>query len=81
MKVLGQNRLDSYSRERRFLPQQLAAIPATKPAAAAPAGMVAIPAGTFDFQVKGIEIEGSNEVGVDVQYPWEDSPGANIAPR
>ena len=23
---------------------------------------------------QGIEIEGSNDVGVDVQYPWEDTP-------
>jgi formylglycine-generating enzyme required for sulfatase activity len=26
------------------------------------------------FKVQGIEIEGSNDAGVDVQYPWEDSP-------
>ena len=26
------------------------------------------------LKVAGIEIEGSNEAGVDVQYPWEDSP-------
>jgi formylglycine-generating enzyme required for sulfatase activity len=24
--------------------------------------------------VQGIEIEGSHDIGVDVQYPWEDSP-------
>ena len=39
--------------------------------------MVRIPAGEFEFQVTGIEIEGSNEIGVDVQYPWEDSPRRN----
>ncbi len=39
--------------------------------------MVTIPAGEFDFQVQGIEIEGSNEIGVDVQYPWENSPRRN----
>jgi formylglycine-generating enzyme required for sulfatase activity len=35
--------------------------------------MIRIPAGEFQFQVAGIEIEGSNDIGVDVQYPWEDS--------
>jgi formylglycine-generating enzyme required for sulfatase activity len=36
--------------------------------------MVRIPAGEFDFKVAGIEIEGENWVGLDVQYPWENSP-------
>ena len=36
--------------------------------------MVRIPAGKFIFRVKGIEIEGEDRVGLDVQYPWEDSP-------
>ena len=31
-------------------------------------------AGEFTFKVDGIELEGFNDVGVDVQYPWEDSP-------
>ena len=26
------------------------------------------------IQVAGIEIEGDDGIGVDVQYPWEDSP-------
>jgi formylglycine-generating enzyme required for sulfatase activity len=77
MKALAQKRLNSFSRERRFLPQQVVKIPPTKPAANPPAGMVTIPAGEFEFQVRGIEIEGSNEIGVDVQYPWEDSPRRN----
>jgi formylglycine-generating enzyme required for sulfatase activity len=36
--------------------------------------MVRIPGGRFEFRVSGIEIEGGEMVGVDVQYPWEDSP-------
>ena len=36
--------------------------------------MVKIPEADFLFKVSGIEIEGFNDIGVDVQYPWEDSP-------
>ena len=35
--------------------------------------MVRVAGGEFNFQVHGIEIEGGNDPGVDVQYPWEDS--------
>jgi iron(II)-dependent oxidoreductase len=33
-----------------------------------------IPGGDYVFKVQGIEIEGFNDIGVDVQYPWEDMP-------
>ncbi len=66
--------LATYSHEWHFLPQQLVDIPATHPPTSAPAGMVKIPAGEYQFKVTGIEIEGVNWVGLDVQYPWEDSP-------
>jgi formylglycine-generating enzyme required for sulfatase activity len=46
----------------------------TSPASEPPDGMVNIPAGEFSFRVDGIEIEGFNDIGVDVQYPWENSP-------
>ena len=36
--------------------------------------MVRIPESDFHFRVEGIEIEGFNDIGVDVQYPWEDTP-------
>ncbi|MDR3674407.1 MAG: SUMF1/EgtB/PvdO family nonheme iron enzyme [Acidobacteriota bacterium] len=74
MSELSQKRLQDFSHEWKFLPQQSLVIAPTKPAAAAPAGMVRIPGGKFDFQVSGIEIEGGNDIGVDVQYHWEDSP-------
>jgi formylglycine-generating enzyme required for sulfatase activity len=35
--------------------------------------MVRIPEGDYEFQVSGIEIEGGNDPGADVQYPWEDT--------
>lgn len=57
----------------RALPQRLVPIEPTACVAAAPAGMVAIPGGDFDFVVSGIEIEGQTWEGVDVQYPWEAS--------
>jgi len=63
--------LASYSKEWKAVPQALVEIPATKPAASAPTGMARIPEGDFDFQVSGIEVEGGNDPGVDVQYPWE----------
>jgi iron(II)-dependent oxidoreductase len=45
-----------------------------KPKSVTPSGTIPIPAGDFFFSLQGIEIEGSNDAGVDVQYPWEDSP-------
>ena len=66
--------LSSFPHQWHFLPQQVVEIQPTKPAASAPPGMVSIPAGDFMFDVHGIEIEGGNDIGVDVQEPWEDSP-------
>ncbi len=68
--------LASLSGEWHFLPQKMVEIAATKPAPAAsgPPGMIRIPAADFLFQMAGVEIEGGNGVGVDVQYPWEESP-------
>jgi formylglycine-generating enzyme required for sulfatase activity len=66
--------LSIYSREWKPVPQTIVEIAPTEPMSAAPSGMVRIPEGDFDFQVSGIEIEGGNDPGVDVQYPWEDLP-------
>jgi len=74
MSVRSEKPLNSYSREWTFVPQTMTPIPPTAPAASTPAGMVRIPAGDFNFEVRGSEIEGGNDPGVDVQYPWEDSP-------
>ena len=35
--------------------------------------MVKIPERTFDFRVRGSRSKVRNDIGVDVQYPWEDS--------
>ena len=69
--------LSDYSKEWRALPQTLVEMASTKTPPSAPAGMVRIPEGDFDFSVSGIEIEGGNDPGVDVQYPWENAPRRN----
>jgi formylglycine-generating enzyme required for sulfatase activity len=74
MKLIAAKPLDSFSHEWHSLSQHLVEIQPTQKASSPPAGMILIPGGTFDFKVDGIEIEGSDDVGVDVQYPWEDSP-------
>ena len=74
MAMLAKKPLMSYSETRPFLPQQVVDIPATTKSTSIPEGMVRIDGGRYDFQVAGIMIEGNNEIGVDVQYPWEDSP-------
>jgi iron(II)-dependent oxidoreductase len=74
MKTRSANPLSSYSDEWKFLPQQIVAIPRTSRSPKIPEGMIKIPATDFSFKVDGIEIEGFSDVGVDVQYPWEDSP-------
>ncbi|HVU28275.1 MAG TPA: SUMF1/EgtB/PvdO family nonheme iron enzyme [Verrucomicrobiae bacterium] len=74
MNSLGGKRLADFSDEWKFLPQRQVPIKSTKTVDVPPADMVRIPGDSFEFVVSGIEIEGSDGVGVDVQYPWEDSP-------
>ena len=71
--ALAKTPLQSLSSEWRSIPQQLLPIARTEARAQAPEGMVAIPAGEFEFVVGGIEIEGQTWDGVDFQYPWETS--------
>ncbi|HXS06018.1 MAG TPA: SUMF1/EgtB/PvdO family nonheme iron enzyme [Rhizomicrobium sp.] len=73
MKAMTAKPLASYSAEWKPLPQQLIEIKATQPATSAPDGMIKIAGGDYDFKVEGIEIEGHNDTGVDVQYPWENA--------
>jgi gamma-glutamyl hercynylcysteine S-oxide synthase len=73
MKRLNAVPLQSLSNVWQALPQQMIPIEPTQRHASAPAGMVTIPAGEFDFKVTGIEIEGYTWKGLDFQYPWERS--------
>jgi len=74
MAAMTANPLAGYSHEWKVLPQQMVPVAPTTPASTAPPGMILIPGGEFLFRVRGIEIEGGDDVGVDVQYPWEDAP-------
>ncbi|WP_263355721.1 formylglycine-generating enzyme family protein [Acidicapsa ligni] len=77
MKTLAEKPLQSFSREWKTIPQTLVPIDPTEPVAKESKketkDMVRIPAGDFNFRVNGIEIEGMDDEGVDVQYPWENS--------
>jgi formylglycine-generating enzyme required for sulfatase activity len=74
MKVMTAKPLSSFSHEWQQTPQTLVEIAPTKAASSVPEGMIRIEGSTYLFAVQGIEIEGTNDIGVDVQYPWEDSP-------
>jgi gamma-glutamyl hercynylcysteine S-oxide synthase len=78
MKNMTAKPLASYSKDRTILVQKIVDIQPTKPRSSSgstsSSEMVHIPGGEFYFVVRGIEIEGSDDDGVDVQYPWEDSP-------
>jgi formylglycine-generating enzyme required for sulfatase activity len=71
---LAARALASFDGEWKPLAQQIVPIePARLPAGRA-AGMVKVPAGDFDFAVSGVMIEGGNDEGAGVQYPWEPTP-------
>ena len=73
-KTWGATPLASLSDVWKPLPQQMVEIPKTVRAKADHKNMVKIPSADFLFRVDGLEIEGENWAGLDVQYPWEDSP-------
>jgi formylglycine-generating enzyme required for sulfatase activity len=71
MKGFARTPLNSLSTQWKSIPQRIVEIAKTDPMAEPPEGMIAIPAGDFDFVVGGIEVEGQTWEGVDFQYPWE----------
>jgi iron(II)-dependent oxidoreductase len=74
MKELTAKPLSGFSHDWEPLTQHLVEIPDSPKAGSAPEGMIRIEGADFLFRVDGLEIEGSDDVGVDVQYPWEDTP-------
>jgi len=74
MAAMTKELLSHYSHEPEILSQTIVEIPPTPPSVEAPTGMIRIPGGSFIFKVSGTEIEGGGNAGVDVQYPWEDTP-------
>jgi len=74
MHELTRTPLKSLSHEWKVLPQQLVEIAPAQAASSAPANMIKIPGADYEFRTAGIMIEGGNDAGVDVQYPWEDAP-------
>jgi len=73
MNALSRRSLSEYSSEWKTLAQTMVPIAPSAKHTENPKGMVLIPAGDFLFRVNGIEIEGTNDEGVDFQYPWESS--------
>jgi formylglycine-generating enzyme required for sulfatase activity len=73
MSHLTEKPLTRYPSTWETLPQTQVTIPATTSRSPS-VEMVRIPGADFLFQVEGTEIEGGDDLGVDVQYPWEDSP-------
>ena len=67
--------LSSFSNVWQTLPQNAEVMPGTAalPQPADGREMVTIPEGDVRFRVHGIEIEGNNDEGVDVQYNWENA--------
>lgn len=55
------------------MPQTVVPIVKTEPAQGRVDDMVLLPTASFLFRVVEIEIEGKNDEGVDVKYPWESS--------
>jgi formylglycine-generating enzyme required for sulfatase activity len=75
MSTLSERRLADFSDVWTPSRQAIVEIPATGAAHSAPAGMTLVPAiSQFVFRVSGVEVEGADAEGVDVQYPWEESP-------
>ncbi len=73
MKTLTAQPLAKFSADWRPLPQRMTAMAQGAAAKTTPKDMIEIPAGSFDFAVQGIEVEGGNAAGVDVAYPWEEA--------
>ena len=69
---LTKKRLSEYSNEWKSVPQEVVNIESTIPSERCPEGMIKIPGAQYAMNVSGIEIEGGENSGVDVQMPGEN---------
>ncbi len=74
MRMMTGSKLASFSHEWKALTQNFIEIAPTKPVPVMPENMVKIAGGAYLYRVQGIEIEGADDAGVDIQYPWEEAP-------
>jgi iron(II)-dependent oxidoreductase len=74
MKSMTEKPLISYPNQWTPLPQQMVEIKPTTNRPSTSSEMIRMPAGDILFAVSGMELEGANDAGTDIQYPWEDIP-------
>jgi formylglycine-generating enzyme required for sulfatase activity len=72
MHELAKTKLMDYSNEWKPVQQEIVKIDSTPLAGKVPEGMIEIPCTRYIMNVNGIEIEGGENPGVDVQMPGED---------
>ncbi|MDR3628463.1 MAG: SUMF1/EgtB/PvdO family nonheme iron enzyme, partial [Ignavibacteriaceae bacterium] len=73
MNELAKIKLSDYSNQWKTVPQEIVKIDSTVKADYTPDGMIEIPAAQYVMDVYGIELEGGESAGVDVQMPGEDA--------
>ena len=69
MRTMSGKPLASYNGTWTYEPQTMVPIAPTARSSTPPQGMVAIPPANFSFVTVGIEIEGDDQHGVDIQFP------------
>ncbi len=74
MRQMTHRPLNTYAHEWKYLPQKMVETGPSVASKEAPEGMVLVPGGEFLFKVHGVEVEGGDMPGLDVQYPWEETP-------
>jgi len=74
MKGMTEKPLISYPNQWTPLPQQMVETKPTTNRPSTSSEMIRMPAGDILFAVSGMELEGANDAGTDIQYPWEDIP-------